>query len=216
MFIFQLIILHVEPSQSNFDLNSFDGSDAVNYKNADCPTKATGTYPNCKCTEKNFDYSIDLNYCFRVCPENSTGYWPNCVCNGKNANFDKQYFECRICPADSENRSVYPNCDCSKIGTYNIHLNQCQQCIEAAGIFPNCICSDTTAKYNTKTNICEYCPEDSTGIIPDCKCNDRTGWYCRIHWFLCFSVMCSKLMIRFNFKSTTWTQIIVRNGFMIK
>lgn len=175
MLIFQSIILHVVLSQDNSDPNCSDGRDTVNCKKVECPANAIGTYPHCKCAEINFDYSIDLNYCFRVCPENSTGYWPNCVCNEKNAKFDKKYFECRICPADSENNSVYPNCDCSKLGTYNIDLNQCQRCIGAEGIYPNCVCNDTTAKYNTETNICEHCPEDSTGVIPNCKCNDRTG-----------------------------------------
>lgn len=172
MLLFQLIILHSVASQDDYEA---DYSDVVDSKSDKCPTGATGTHPNCKCTKKIFDYSIDLNECFRVCPENSTGYWPNCVCDNEITIFDKEYFECRNCPAGSKKSSIYPNCDCSQVGTYNLYRNQCNRCIGAEGIFPNCVCSDAKAKYNTKNNICEYCPEDSTGVIPNCKCNGRTG-----------------------------------------
>lgn len=59
--------------------------------NPECPTSsiAEPSYPNCRCTEKNFDYSEYINECFRVCPENSTGYWPSCICDDVLAKFDK-------------------------------------------------------------------------------------------------------------------------------
>lgn len=126
-------------------------------RDPECPTDSIGTYPNCKCVEKNFDYGKEVNKCFQVCPDDSTGYWPDCKCDVDGYGFYKSFFRCVACPIDS------------------------------TGTFPDCKCTNENATYNNFNNKCRKCEDGSTGIYPDCICPDvnEVSFGGRCHKKLC-------------------------------
>lgn len=146
-----------------------------------CPIEAIGTYPNCTCIKENDQYSVYVNECYNVCPIDSVGIWPNCECNDPKLVFDKLAFECRECPRNSESNSVYPNCDCDKIGIFDRDENKCITCpLASNGIYPNCICEQKNAVFFQHKPLdiieCRLCVNGSNGFYPDCVCDGNARY----------------------------------------
>lgn len=91
-----------------------------------------------------------------------------------------EQFKCIRCPDDSNEGSIYPDCNCENVGQYNANLNECTKCAEGStGIYPNCTCIDEDAVLvNTFQMECQKCPPNSSGKIPNCICDNGSSTYC--------------------------------------
>lgn len=85
------------------------------------------------------------------------------------------------CPSDSNEDSIYPECNCDNVGEYNQYKNECIKCVEGStGIYPNCTCNDENASYfieNQYFSECRTCPPDSSGKVPKCICDNGSCAY---------------------------------------
>ena len=126
-----------------------------------CPNNATGTYPNCQCTDNNHVYNGNLNQCDK-CPgnkipdENGT----QCICPSGTFPDNDDNDTCKKLPT-----GVSPKCN----PTYKSHMYinpSTGECSCLDGFQPNdqnnltqCICPDG---YKIKEN---KCIEDTTPVV---------------------------------------------------
>lgn len=90
--------------------------------------------------------------------------------------FPIERFKCVGCPEDSDEGSIYPDCNCGKVGEYHKYYNKCTKCGNGStGIFPNCLCNDENTVFSKNRNKCETCPPASSGKNPNCVCDNGGG-----------------------------------------